>query len=154
MAELKNSVFLNRPFWNFFFQKTILFCFIPMKISQKLCDRMDGVQLIENFFWACCSGVSLGMLTTKVDMIEKKIFLIASANCAYKTITQTFNLSKTVEFLRHIYSKTFFPNLSLPKKVTCFRYLLRICSPKTSVNINLQFLLFVNFPEKCQHRNS
>ena len=34
------------------------------------------------------------------------------------------------------------------KKDTCFRYLLQICSPKTCGNMNLQFLIFDNFPEK------
>ena len=31
---LKNSVFLSRPFWNFFAKKKKFFCFIPIKISQ------------------------------------------------------------------------------------------------------------------------
>ena len=38
LVILKNSVFLSRPFW-------IFFCLIPMKISHKLCDRMDGTQI-------------------------------------------------------------------------------------------------------------
>ena len=41
--------FENWRFWNileFFSQKKIFFCFIPMKISHKLCNRMDGTQ-----FW-------------------------------------------------------------------------------------------------------
>ena len=43
MAILKNSVFFNRPFWILFSKKN---CFIPMKISHKLCFSMDGTQ-----FW-------------------------------------------------------------------------------------------------------
>ena len=31
---------------NFFFQKKNFFCFIPMKISHKLCVRMDGTQFL------------------------------------------------------------------------------------------------------------
>ena len=42
----KKKIFLCRPFWNFFFKKIFFFCLIPMKISHKLCDRMDGTQ-----FW-------------------------------------------------------------------------------------------------------
>ena len=32
LGILKNGQFENRPFWNFFFQKKIFFCFIPIKI--------------------------------------------------------------------------------------------------------------------------
>ncbi len=42
LAILKNSVFLSRPFWIFFFKKKFFFCFIPMKISPNLYGRMDG----------------------------------------------------------------------------------------------------------------
>ena len=30
----------------FFFQKNFFFCFIPMKISNKKCVRMDGTQFL------------------------------------------------------------------------------------------------------------
>ena len=43
---LKNSVFLSRPFWNFFAKK-IFFCFIPIKISQHLKDSKD----FSKFWW-------------------------------------------------------------------------------------------------------
>ena len=46
LAELKNSVFLSRPFWFFFWFFFDFFCFIPMKISHKLCVRMDGTQFL------------------------------------------------------------------------------------------------------------
>ena len=36
--------FLSRPFWIFFKKK--IFCFIPMKINQKLYARMDGTQFL------------------------------------------------------------------------------------------------------------
>ena len=36
----------NQQFWIFFCMKKILFCLISMKISHKLCGRMDGTQ-----FW-------------------------------------------------------------------------------------------------------
>ena len=42
LAILKNELFLSRPFWIFFFEKKIFFCFIPMKISPNLYGRMDG----------------------------------------------------------------------------------------------------------------
>ena len=43
---LRIGYFENRPFWIFFFKKKIFFGLIPMKISQKLCDRMSRTQ-----FW-------------------------------------------------------------------------------------------------------
>ena len=44
LTELKNDLFLSRPFWFFFSKKKNFFCLIPMKISHKLCVRMDGTQ--------------------------------------------------------------------------------------------------------------
>ena len=41
MVDSKISVFLSWPFWRFFFKKKKQ-CFIPMNISHKLYDRMDG----------------------------------------------------------------------------------------------------------------
>ena len=45
----ENWRFWKTQFWaifDFFFKKTKKICLIPMKISHKLCDRMDGTQ-----FW-------------------------------------------------------------------------------------------------------
>ena len=43
--NLRIRDFENRPIWIFFFQKNKKnFCLIPMKISHKLCARMDGLQ--------------------------------------------------------------------------------------------------------------
>ena len=42
----KTQFFLSRPFWIFFSKKKKLFCFMPMKISYKLCHWIDGTQ-----FW-------------------------------------------------------------------------------------------------------
>ena len=44
LTKLKNSVFLSRPFWFFFQNKKKKICFIPMKISHKLCVRMDALE--------------------------------------------------------------------------------------------------------------
>ena len=49
LAILKNTLFLRRPYW-FFFSKKYFFCFIPIKISHKLCIKMDGTQ----FLWLLC----------------------------------------------------------------------------------------------------
>ena len=48
---LRIGDFEKRPFWkstilDFFFQKKIFICLIPMKICHKLCDRTNGTQ-----FW-------------------------------------------------------------------------------------------------------
>ena len=39
IGDFKNLIFLSRPFWISFFKKK---CFIPMKISPNLYDRMNG----------------------------------------------------------------------------------------------------------------
>ena len=44
IGDFKKLRFFELAILNFFFQKKI--CLIPMKISHKLCDRMDGTQ-----FW-------------------------------------------------------------------------------------------------------
>ena len=43
----KMAILKNRPFWIFFFGKKKYFCLIPMKISHKLCDSINGTQ----FWW-------------------------------------------------------------------------------------------------------
>ena len=45
IGDFEKWPFLSRPFW-IFFQKKIFFCFIPIKISHKLCIRMDGTQFL------------------------------------------------------------------------------------------------------------
>ena len=47
LAFLKNILFLNRPFWFFFFNSffSFFFCFNPMKISPNLHGRMDELKL-------------------------------------------------------------------------------------------------------------
>ena len=47
LAKLKNSVFLSRPFWIFFFKKKIFFCFIPMETCQSLLVSKD----FSKFWW-------------------------------------------------------------------------------------------------------
>ena len=47
LAELKNSLFLSRPFWIFFWIFFVFFCFIPMKISQSVMSSKDG----SKFWW-------------------------------------------------------------------------------------------------------
>ena len=43
LSELKNDLFLSRPFWIFFFKtKKKKFCFIPMKISQSYFTSKNG----------------------------------------------------------------------------------------------------------------
>ena len=39
--------FFEAAILNFFFQRNIFFCFIPMKISHKLCVRIDGTQFLR-----------------------------------------------------------------------------------------------------------
>ena len=47
IGDSEKLSFFESAILNFFFIKRKLFCFIPMKISYKLCVRMDGAQ----FFW-------------------------------------------------------------------------------------------------------
>ena len=62
IGDFEKWPFLSRPFWILFFQKKIFFfCFTLMKISHKLCVRMDGTQFLllwwytaknEPFVWS------------------------------------------------------------------------------------------------------
>ena len=45
-GEVEKLSFFESAILNFFFQKKFFFCFIPMKISHKLCVRMDGTQFL------------------------------------------------------------------------------------------------------------
>ena len=45
LSVLKISVLLSWPFWIIFFDN-YFFCFIPIKIRQKLWDRMDATQFL------------------------------------------------------------------------------------------------------------
>ena len=44
LAILKNGGFFWVGHFEFYFSKKFFFCFIPMKISHKLCIRMNGTQ--------------------------------------------------------------------------------------------------------------
>ena len=66
LALLKNSVFLSRPFW-------ISFCLIPMKISHKLCDRMNRTQF-WCFPWFAANSL-LCVILHYIQCISVAIFL-------------------------------------------------------------------------------
>jgi hypothetical protein len=68
LVILKNSIFLSRPLW-IFFSKNFFFCLIPMKISHKLCDRMDGTQ-----FW-CFPLFPAPKLTPEFEQFQWHYFL-------------------------------------------------------------------------------
>ena len=44
LGVVENLSFFESAILNLFFQKKLFFCFTPMKISRKLCVKMDGTQ--------------------------------------------------------------------------------------------------------------
>ena len=75
-TTLRIGDFEKRPFWksailDFFFQRKIFFCLIPMKISHKLCDRMNRTQ-----FWCFPLFPANSLLCVIIPYTVYKIFTL------------------------------------------------------------------------------
>ena len=71
LAVLKNGHFEKLAILHFFLCKKIFFCFILMKISHKLCDRMDGTQF-WCFTWFPANSLLCVILSFTVYSISVK----------------------------------------------------------------------------------
>ena len=78
----KTAILKNWPFWIFFAKKNFFFCFIPVKISHKLCGRMDGTQ-----FW-CFLWFPANSLLCVIYCYTVYISLVSTLNLILNVLCQ------------------------------------------------------------------
>ena len=67
--------FFESPFWIFFCKKKNIFCLIPMKISPKLCVRMDGTQLNIQYYDGLQPKMRAGIINEHECKFKFQVFL-------------------------------------------------------------------------------
>ena len=89
--------YVGQPF-GFFFWKNFFFCFIPMKISHKLCDRMDGTQ-----FW-CFSWFPTNSLLCVI--LHYTVYVYNGHPCWKLNLSLRWQIAKSCGSLKILLTET------------------------------------------------